>query len=205
MHEYEAADVATSGLGDGLASERRQAQCADARRPVVAGRAQHGPGVADSPEPAARGRARADSSAPDMAGVGAPGGSADRRQGEIGTQSRLATMGGSSRDAGPTVHPKKHASGVDTPVSMGGVLDLLERQGFRCALTGRSLTPDTAALDHIVPVRCGGEHVLENTQVLHKEVNRAKGPLTNAEFIDLCREAVGWSHGSTGDGEEARS
>jgi hypothetical protein len=52
------------------------------------------------------------------------------------------------------------------------------------------LTPDTASLDHIVPVCCGGEHVVENTQVLHKDVNRAKTTMTNQEFIQLCREVV---------------
>ena len=73
-------------------------------------------------------------------------------------------------------------------VSIETVLQLLEYQQYRCALTGRMLTPQTAALDHIVPIRLGGEHVIENTQVLHKDVNRAKGSLTSNEFIDMCRE-----------------
>jgi len=85
---------------------------------------------------------------------------------------------------------------------MGGVLDLLERQRFRCALTGRALTPESAALDHIVPIRCGGEHVIENAQVLHKDVNRAKGSMTTEAFVALCGEVVRWSreggeHGRT--------
>jgi hypothetical protein len=41
-----------------------------------------------------------------------------------------------------------------------------------------------------VSIRCGGEHVIENTQVLHKDVNRAKGSLTSDEFIGLCREVA---------------
>lgn len=76
------------------------------------------------------------------------------------------------------------------PVSTENVLRLLEHQDHRCALTERELTPETSSLDHIVPIRCGGEHAIENTQVLHSEVNRAKGSLTNAEFIELCREVV---------------
>lgn len=75
-------------------------------------------------------------------------------------------------------------------VSVESVLRLLESQQYRCALTGRSLTPQTAAMDHIVPVRFGGEHAIDNAQVLHKEVNRAKGSLTNEEFIGMCREVV---------------
>jgi 5-methylcytosine-specific restriction endonuclease McrA len=59
------------------------------------------------------------------------------------------------------------------------VLGLVERQRYRCALSGRELTPETTALDHILPVRRGGAHVIENSQLLHKDVNRAKGPLTS--------------------------
>ena len=75
-------------------------------------------------------------------------------------------------------------------VTTANVLQLLEHQRHCCALTGRELTPDTASLDHIIPVRCGGEHVIENTQVLHKDVNRAKTTMTNDEFVQLCREIV---------------
>ncbi|MBN1341567.1 MAG: HNH endonuclease [Phycisphaerae bacterium] len=87
----------------------------------------------------------------------------------------------------------KTATAPQGDVSVTNVLRLLEAQQYRCALTGRSLTPQTAALDHIVPVRFGGEHVIENAQVLHKDVNRAKGSLTNEEFIGMCREVVRWS------------
>ena len=59
-----------------------------------------------------------------------------------------------------------------------------------CALTGRPLEPETAALDHILPVSRGGEHRIDNTQVLERTVNRAKGTLTNGEFIALCGEVV---------------
>lgn len=80
------------------------------------------------------------------------------------------------------------------------VLRLLEFQQHRCALTGRPLEPDSASLDHIVPVRCGGAHAIENTQVLHKDVNRAKSTLTNEEFIRLCQEVVTHSLLSTDGG-----
>jgi 5-methylcytosine-specific restriction endonuclease McrA len=75
-------------------------------------------------------------------------------------------------------------------VSTDNVVRLLEHQNYRCALTGRQLTPQTAALDHVVPIRFGGVHAIENTQVLHKDVNRAKGSLTSDEFIQLCREVA---------------
>jgi len=78
-------------------------------------------------------------------------------------------------------------------VSVESVLRLLEAQKYRCALTGRNLTPETAALDHVVPIRFGGAHVIENAQILHKDVNRSKGSLTNEEFTGMCREVVRWS------------
>ena len=57
-------------------------------------------------------------------------------------------------------------------------------------MTGWRLEPETAALDHVIPVSRGGEHRIDNTQVLHRTVNRAKGTLTNPEFIALCGEVV---------------
>ena len=88
-------------------------------------------------------------------------------------------------------------------VSVTNVLRLLEVQQYRCALTGRCLTPQAAALDHIVPIRLGGKHVIENTQVLHKDVNRSKGSLTNEEFVGMCREVVCWA-GSMITGKESQ-
>ena len=91
------------------------------------------------------------------------------------------------------VCPQEQAAVIGTKVTTGNVLSLLATQEYRCALTGRELTPETAALDHIVPIRCGGQHVIENTQVLYRDVNRAKGSMPNDEFIGLCREVVRWT------------
>lgn len=73
------------------------------------------------------------------------------------------------------------------------VRHLLRTQRHRCALSGRRLTPDSASLDHIVPISREGEHRIENAQILHKDVNRAKGALNNEEFLALCREVVAWA------------
>ena len=70
------------------------------------------------------------------------------------------------------------------------VRDLLDKQQYRCALTGRHLTPDVAALDHIVPVGNGGKHSIVNVQVLHKDVNFAKGTMSQEAFISMCRDVV---------------
>jgi 5-methylcytosine-specific restriction endonuclease McrA len=70
------------------------------------------------------------------------------------------------------------------------IRELIECQGHRCALTGRKLRPETASLDHIIPISRGGSHCIANAQVLHKDVNRAKGTLTNDEFVTLCRQVA---------------
>lgn len=87
---------------------------------------------------------------------------------------------------------KPRAAAYQGPITSRGVLELVERQEYRCALTGRRLEPTTASLDHVVPLSRGGRHEMENAQVLHKMVNRAKGAMTNEEFIEMCFEVVQW-------------
>jgi len=67
---------------------------------------------------------------------------------------------------------------------------LLEKQQWRCALTGRLLTPECASLDHDIPLSRGGENTIENAQVVHHDANQAKRALSRVEFIALCREVV---------------
>lgn len=71
--------------------------------------------------------------------------------------------------------------------------NLIDRQQYRCALTGMELEPDIADADHIIPVSRGGDHSIENVQVVHRDVNQAKGTMTNDEFIQLCRKVVTWA------------
>lgn len=80
--------------------------------------------------------------------------------------------------------------GSERVPSLDQILGLLEQQQYRCALTGQPLTPETASLDHMLPVCRNGPHTISNAQIVLKEVNRAKGTLTNEEFITLCRAVV---------------
>lgn len=73
------------------------------------------------------------------------------------------------------------------------LLDLLDAQDYRCALSGRVLEPANAAMDHVLPVSRGGRHSIENIQLLEKAVNRAKGTMTNDEFLAMCRDVVAWA------------
>jgi hypothetical protein len=67
---------------------------------------------------------------------------------------------------------------------------LIEEQGYRCKLSGIELTPETAALDHIVPVSKGGQHCVGNVAWVHEEINRMKGPLSVEEFVAMCLKVV---------------
>jgi len=183
------------------ASAHGLAQFADSSRPVVADSAQHGAGVAYSPQPPTGQGQRASDGQTYVAGLRSSGRRDCRQDSVAGKTERLGAMDPESRDSRESLHPQGQAPVVERsapqgPVSVENVLHLLEYQQYRCALTGRELTPQTAALDHIVPIRFGGEHIIENAQVLHKDVNRAKGSLTSEEFISMCGEVVRWSDAS---------
>lgn len=77
-------------------------------------------------------------------------------------------------------------------VTAKAIYGLIESQEFKCALTGVELTPDVTALDHIIPLSRGGDHSIENAQAVYAKVNRAKGTMTNDEFIAMCRQVVAY-------------
>lgn len=66
------------------------------------------------------------------------------------------------------------------------LVKLIEDQEYKCRLSGIELTPNTASLDHVIPVSKGGEHVVSNVAWVHSEINRMKGQLSVDEFISLC-------------------
>ena len=66
----------------------------------------------------------------------------------------------------------------------------LNDQKFCCALSGVRMTPDTAVLDHILPRSKGGSDDLDNLQWVTKQINDAKGTMTQDEFIGMCRSVA---------------
>lgn len=70
------------------------------------------------------------------------------------------------------------------------LVELIEKQEYRCALSGMPLTPDIASLDHIVPVSKGGKHEVGNVAWVHEEINRMKGTLSKDEFLAMCLKVV---------------
>lgn len=67
---------------------------------------------------------------------------------------------------------------------------LWEAQQGLCGLTGRQLDIVTAELDHIVPRSRNGTDELENLRLVAPEANSAKGGMTDAEFVALCRDVL---------------
>jgi len=176
-------------IGDDQGLQVGRAERDDLCVTVAAGGDEHGDGLAHPAQPEAAAPSTSEAHA-DMAVVRREGGCQHEDDGPQVRGRAVEQMGGS---AGTNTAPLRQGIGPDVvtgPVSTANVLALLERQGYRCALTGRRLTPETAALDHIVPLRFGGEHVIQNTQVLHKDVNRAKNSMTNVEFARMCEEVA---------------
>lgn len=67
-----------------------------------------------------------------------------------------------------------------------------ERQGGLCGLIGRPLDFETAELDHIIPRSRGGSNDIGNLRWACEEANRAKGSMTDEEFLRLCNQVAEW-------------
>jgi len=70
------------------------------------------------------------------------------------------------------------------------LVKMIEDQEYKCKLSGIELTPNTASLDHVIPVSKGGEHVVDNVAWVHCEINRMKGQLSVEEFVLLCKRVA---------------
>lgn len=194
MHEGDGAlETRRGAAGEPIAD--RLAKCPVADRPVETGGAQHGAGMADSAESTSGAGSHADCAEGNVADLCGASRVGCQQPQPPRTEGRVASVGHTTRQRRKSVHPEESEDVVieqrpEGPISTDNVMRLLRFQQYRCALTGRSLTPELASLDHIIPIRCDGEHLIENTQVLHRDVNRSKGSLMNDEFIQLCREVV---------------
>jgi 5-methylcytosine-specific restriction endonuclease McrA len=88
-------------------------------------------------------------------------------------------------------------SATDTEILSGRITSsklrkLVDKQDMRCAVTGLCLTPQTVALDHIVPLSLDGPDTMENARLVHTIVNTMKGTLMHDEFVKWCRLVVAY-------------
>lgn len=75
-------------------------------------------------------------------------------------------------------------------ITTGALREILETQGYKCALSGDELTPDACSLDHKQPLSKGGSHTIDNVQLVTPEINRMKGSMTMDEFILMCMKVA---------------
>lgn len=80
-----------------------------------------------------------------------------------------------------------------TPASRASLRRLIEDQGYRCALTGAALTPETASVDHVIPLADGGKNFIENLQIVRCDINAAKGTMSRDAFVRMCCDVADWS------------
>jgi hypothetical protein len=98
-----------------------------------------------------------------------------------------------------SVSAMKHDAGVDdkkenkTSATSRELMQLIEQQGYCCALTGKKLTPQTARLDHKVSVCDGGLHDVDNLHWVLDIVNTAKGTMSVDQFVSMCIDVARWS------------
>ena len=198
MHEQNNIQLAESSSRTRISTQGRPTKWPDAKRPMATGSKHNGCRMEHSTESSTGREGSKSRTKADVERVCPSRNSNHPVERKSCSEKSMVSVGNTSNDDSASLCPKEKA-GVAVPpkptgrVNTQNVLGLLEHQQYCCALSGRMLTPESAALDHIVPIRFDGEHVIENTQVLHKDVNRAKGSLENSEFIQLCHEVVLWS------------
>lgn len=111
--------------------------------------------------------------------------SSDARTSVNGNRFNLGIGGAlTPQPTSPSAHGSERPSGQVTATNLK---KLLEHQRYLCAITGIELTPQTVALDHIVPLSSGGADSMENVQLVHAVVNAMKGTLGMGEFIEWCK------------------
>ena len=68
--------------------------------------------------------------------------------------------------------------------------EMLDKQEYKCPLTGRELTPENTTAEHITPLRKGGLHIKDNIYLIDKETSKIKRYLTEVELINLAIDIV---------------
>lgn len=64
-----------------------------------------------------------------------------------------------------------------------------DKQNGECYFTGRKLD-NTAHIDHILPIKRGGTHELDNLRWVCKEANYGKRDMTDGEYLNVIRDIM---------------
>lgn len=70
------------------------------------------------------------------------------------------------------------------------IRELLQKQNFKCFLTGRELTPDNVEAEHILPISKGGKHEVENLCLIIDSLRELKRYRSPEEIISIARDII---------------
>jgi len=76
--------------------------------------------------------------------------------------------------------------------------ELLTKQDYKCFVTGRELTPEVTFAEHILPLKAGGSHKLENICLVHEILYKMKRYYSISEIVEMSADVIkthGKSHG----------
>jgi len=68
--------------------------------------------------------------------------------------------------------------------------EMLEQQGYRCALTRRELTPETTTAEHKILLSEGGKHEIENIYLISKDAAKLKRSMSENQMAELAFEIL---------------
>ena len=125
-----------------------------------------------------------------MYDVGTEMQSSETQSSSLHQEARTGCMDEEVRECNQEIEAARIECDSLSRVTASELMSLLESQRFMCALSGVAITPRTAALDHNVSVADGGTHAISNLQWLVGDVNRMKGRMSSAAFIEVCRRVV---------------
>lgn len=67
---------------------------------------------------------------------------------------------------------------------------LLEKQDYKCALSGRELRPENTRATHATPLRKDGGHTLENIILVDDDVDLLKKNKSVREAVDIAADII---------------
>lgn len=92
-----------------------------------------------------------------------------------------------------TLRRRAGASPVPTLEDIRNEFDHVMQVKPFCVYCRAKLSHANVSLDHQVPIRRGGGHLISNLAFCCRSCNKVKGEMTAAEFIDFLRTLHDWS------------
>ncbi|WP_081100473.1 HNH endonuclease [Leptospira noguchii] len=68
--------------------------------------------------------------------------------------------------------------------------EILDKQGEKCYLSGRILTPDITLAEHIIPIRYGGRFSKDNTCLVIEPLARLKRYYKEEEIMEIAVDII---------------